>query len=808
MKKIRCNHCNLTYNENILITDESFEETKFFCCKGCQGIYHLLTNEGLNSFYEKMGKETIEPPKEANSNLEKFDLQGFQKRYIKEKNGLCEISLIIEGIHCSACVWLNEKALHRTDGVIEASVNGTSHKAKITWDNETIKLSQIIGIIQSIGYQATPYDPHLQEEYAHAKRREYYGRLLVGIFACMNIMWIAIAQYAGYFTGMRADIKSILNFAGFILATPTLFYTGWVFYKSAFYGLKNRFINMDFLIATGASLAYTYSIYAMFTGVGETYFDSVTMIITFVFAGKYLEIVTQKKAVDTLDSITSSLPTEVIVIKNFRTQNQEKTITPIEDVLENDIIELKAGDKAVIDGVIVSGEGSFDESSLTGENRPIFKKENEKITSGSICLDALICYKATSNFKESMLSKIIMLLEDSMGKKPRIEQLANQISGYFSLVILALGLATFFGWYLQDGSFERSLIVAISVIVIACPCALGLATPVATLVGLGVAMKRGVLFKESSFLESMAKSSLLVFDKTGTLTKGKPQVTFHQEFKTYDKNLLFSLLKTSSHPISKGVLEYICTKDSNLKELPLTDVKTDTARGVIAVYENLELLGGNAKLMRKHDIKWSEKSKGSEYIFAVNGEVVVRFTLKDMPRSGAKELVKTMKSLHVKSTMLTGDNEEAAKYVADLVGIKEYKHSLFPIDKADEIKGYRNQKEIVVMAGDGINDALALSKSDIAIAMGSGADIALSVSDVVLLKDDMKGLLSAFRVAKRTYRTIKQNLSFSLTYNAITIPLAVLGYVTPLVAAISMSLSSLVVILNSMRIKLAFKDKN
>lgn len=808
MKKIRCNHCNLLYDEAVLIQDDSFEQTKFFCCKGCQGVYHLLSNEGLDSFYEKMGKQSIEPPKERLQNLERFDLEGFQKRYIKEKDGLNEISLIIEGIHCAACVWLNEKALHRADGIIEASVNGTSHKAKIVWDNDIIKLSQIISIIQSIGYQATPYDPSLQEEYANAKKREYYGRLLVGIFASMNIMWIAIAQYAGYFTGMRADVKSILNFAGFVLSTPALFYTGWVFYKGAYYGLKNRFINMDFLVATGASLAYIYSLYSMFTGHGEVYFDSVTMIITFVFAGKYLEILTQKRAVDTLDGVTSTLPTEVTIIKGYKTQEQEKILLPIEDVSIDDIIELKAGDKVVIDGVIISGDGSFDESSLTGENEPVYKSKHETIMSGSICLDASIHYQATHNFENSMLSKIITLLEDSMSKKPHIEQLANTISGYFSLVILCLGLGAFFGWYLLGADFEKSLIIAISVIVIACPCALGLATPVATLVGLGTAMRQGVLFKKASFLENMAKSTLIVFDKTGTLTQGKPQVIEEQDFSNYDKNLLYSLLKASNHPISKGVLYYLSAKYQGLQELPLKSIKTDTARGVMAKYETTQLLGGNRQLMIKNGIKWDETSRGSEYIFAIDKKVVVKFVLQDIPREGAKQCIQALKSLHVKLSMLTGDNQEAAKHIAKTLKIKNFNHSLLPIDKADKIEEYKKQNEIVVMAGDGINDALALSKSNVAIAMGSGADVALSVSDVVLLKDDMAGLISAFKISKRTYRTIKQNLSFSLIYNAITIPLAILGYVTPLIAAISMSLSSLVVVLNSLRIKLYFKDKS
>ena len=533
MKKIACDHCHLEFDEDVMIEEREGEQVRYFCCKGCQGVYHLLKEEGLDTFYDKVGNTKLQPAATVSENLQKFDTEGFFKRYIKERDGLYEINLIIEGIHCSACVWLNEKVLHKTDGIIDAVINFSNHKAKIVWDPEQLKLSEIIAKIQSIGYNAYPYDAKIQEERINKERRDYYARLLVGVFATMNIMWIAIAQYLGYFSGMRSDYKNILNIAEFILATPTLFYTGWVYYRGAWYGLKNRFINMDFLIATGATLAYIYSIYAMVTQRGEVYFDSVVMIVTFIFVGKYLEVLSKKKAIDTLDTMTASLPTEVIVI-----EEHEKHLKSVEEVQEGDLIEVTPGDKIVIDGKIVSGEASFDLSSLTGESVPVFMKEGDEITSGSVCLDAVVRYRAGKTYANSMLSHIITLLEESMTKKPKIEKLANEISGYFSLTILLIALLTFVGWYYVEGSFEHALIVSISVIVIACPCALGLATPVATLVGLGEGAKRGILFKEASYLETMAKSDLLLLDKTGTITEGKPEVVTVEVVKTYDPNLL------------------------------------------------------------------------------------------------------------------------------------------------------------------------------------------------------------------------------------------------------------------------------
>jgi Cu+-exporting ATPase len=787
MAKIRCDHCHLEYDESVLIEDNR----KYFCCKGCQGIFHLLQDEGLDSFYNKMGENTIEPPKELKDDINKFDKDGFIKKYVKEKDGFNEISLIIDGIHCSACVWLNEKVLHKTEGIVEASINHTNNKAKVVWDNETIKLSQIIQTIRNIGYNAYPYDASMQEAQANAKRQDYYSRLLVGVFTTMNIMWIAVAQYGGYFTGMRSDIKDILNFAEFVLATPALFYTGGIFFKGSYYALKNKFVNMDLLVVSGALSAYIFSLYSMFTGHGEVYFESVTMIITFVFAGKYMEVLTKKKAVDTLDSFSSSMPTEVTLIKD-----NEKFIVGVEAVEIGDIIELRAGDKVVIDGVITAGEGSFDNSSLSGESEPVLLRVKDKVLSGSICVDSVIRYKALQPYASSMLSKIISLLEDSMDKKPRIEKLANTISGYFSSVILVLALLTFGAWYFYTHSFEQALIVAISVVVIACPCALGLATPVATLVGISRAAKKGVLFKEATFLETIAKCSTVVLDKTGTLTNGKPKVVDSFIQYSFDKSILYSLVSLSTHPISKGVKEFL----GDMRLVELEEVLVVEAKGIKAKYKNEQIFAGNSAFMRENGFICKEiKQTNSVLHVAYKNDIVASFYLEDKLRVGAKETIDYLKRNGLKIVMLTGDNEKVAKKIANEVGIDEYKAELFPQDKAEFITDLRNQGERVVMVGDGINDTLALTHSEVAITLGSGTDVAVSVSDIVLMNDNFEGLQLVFEISKNTFKRVKQNLAISILYNVITIPLAMAGFVIPLVAAFSMSLSSLIVVGNSMR---------
>ncbi|HEY9129617.1 MAG TPA: heavy metal translocating P-type ATPase [Sulfurovum sp.] len=804
MAQIACDHCNLTFPEEVMIAEQHNDEQLFFCCKGCQGVYHLLNAEGLDTFYDKLGDTKLQPAIQNNEDLEKFDLEGFKNKYIKvHEDGLCEINLIIEGIHCSACVWLNEKVLHKTEGVIETSINYSNNKAKVIWDPEVIKLSKIIETIRSIGYNAYPYDPKLQEERAVSTRKSYYSRILVAVFGSMNIMWLAVAHYAGYFGGIEQSFKDILNGAEFVLATPVLFYSGWVFFRGAYYGYKNNMVNMDTLVASGSLSAYIYSIYAMITQRGEVYFDSVTMIITFILVGKYLEVLSKKHAVDTLDGLMGSTPTEVTTFKNG-----VKSLVSIENIVVGDVIELKPGEKVVIDGEVTWGQGSFDESSLTGENEPVYKEQNDTILSGSICLDSVIHYSATKDASNSMLTSIVNLLEESITKKPRIEQLANSISGYFSTVVLIIALLTFIGWIFLSGGFEQALIVGISVIVIACPCALGLATPMATLVGISVAAKRGILFKEASFLETMGKSDILAIDKTGTITEGKPSVTKADFFEEFDPSLLYSLVNTSNHPISKGIKTYLEDKYENLEMLTLEKITSIEAKGVKATHKNQQLLGGNAALMQSSKLTVDADSQNALFFFSIDDRLLARFELTDTIREGAAEAIKGIRELGVRVVMLTGDHEQSAQKVAKEVGVDEVYAKLLPQDKSAMIDKFHQEGHIVVMVGDGINDAIALASSDISIAMGNGADVAISVSDIVLLDEKPESIFEAYRLSRKTYGAVKENLGFSILYNVVAVPLAMMGFVNPLVAALSMSLSSLVVVGNSMRIKsLKFKDK-
>ena len=808
MIKIECNHCHLSFDEKIMIKENDLN----FCCGGCQSVYHILKSENLDSFYEKLGNKTIKAPLQvSNDDLSKFDSENFLNSYTTiTKDGFVQIDLILEGIHCAACVWLNEKVLYDTKGVIEANINFTTNKARVVFNSDILKLSDIIKKIRSVGYNAYAYDSSIADKEASKAKQDYFVRIMVAVVCTMNIMMLSVAKYTGFFTGMSIEVKNMIHLAEFILTTPVLFFSGFVFYKGAYFGLKNRIVNMDLLVSSGATMTYVYSLFVLFGAKGESYFDSVAMIITFVLVGKYLEVIGKKSAIDTLDKIKSTLPLEAIVVKDGKKETKALNLVQV-----GDLIELKIGEKVPVDGKIISGNASFDESSLTGESIPVYKKTGDNIFSGTLILDSTILFEVVKDFKNSTFSSIVTLLEDSLNSKPKIQTLANKISRRFSLIILSIAFITFLVWYyfgLDLGfyfegvnQFERSFITAISVVVIACPCALALATPMASLVGISELAKKSLLFKEAKFIETIANATTVVFDKTGTLTKGELEVSFVEFFNKDERsiNLLYSLLDSSNHPVSIAVKRYI-KENFEVSNVSLEDIKNIEAKGLSARYENIEILGGNEALLKEFDVKINIhlNSKFTQYLFCIDKKIVANFELKDELKDDAKELIEYLKEQNIESIMLTGDNNFVASSIAKELEISNYKANLTPKDKADFIKDLKNSGKTVVMVGDGVNDSVALASSDVAIAMGNSADVSMMVSDVVMLNSKLKSLKDAFIISKKTYKHIKQNLAFSLIYNTITIPIAAAGFIIPLFAALSMSLSSLVVVLNSLRIKI------
>jgi len=792
--KIACSHCGLEFEKDVMIEDNG----KYFCCKGCEGVYQLLHSNDLNSFYEKKGDIKLDRAVHFDEDSSNFDSQSFYKRFVKTtKDGFSKIDLIIEGIHCAACVWLNEKVLDKTDGIVEANINFSNHKATIIWDDEVIKLSKIIQTIRSIGYNAYPYEKSEAEIKAQKSKRDYFLKMSVAIFASMNIMMIDVAKYSGYFYGMSQELQQMVHFAEFIFASVALFFSGQIFFRGAYYGLKNKIINMDFLVITGASLAYFYSLYILFGGKGQSYFDSTAMIITFVLVGKYLEVIGKNKALDIIDKLKANLSLTATKI-----ENNKKTTISVDEVEIGDILEVKQGEKIPVDGILIDKEASIDESSLTGESLPVSKKLNDKVYSGTINIGEVIRIKAIEIFANSTENKLIQMIEDSLNHKPKIEKLTNNLSKYFSITILTISLFTFFGWYYNVGDFERALIVAISVIVIACPCALALATPIATLVGIGELSKRKILLKEASFIETIAKIDTVIFDKTGTITKGELRIK-DTGFRMQDlglrnkdnskssdlkpQTLLYSLVSSSIHPVSLSIKKYLEKNYSNLELVEFDEVKQIPSVGIEAIYKKHKIFGG--------------KEGDKNFVFKIDGVEITSFEIEDEIKEGAKEVIKYLKDNNIEVILCSGDNEKKVKNIANIVGIKKYYFEFNPIKKANLVEEFLKENKKVMMIGDGINDSLALSKSNVAIVMGSGADVSIAISEVVILNNEISSIKNLIKISKITFDFIKQNLKISLIYNSILIPIAVAGYVVPFVAAISMSISSLLVVSNSLRIK-------
>lgn len=783
---MKCEHCRLDYQKSQMLEVKG----NFFCCKGCQSVWEILHESGLDEFYQRLGNKALKPV-----NLE-FSNKSYDEFITRTKEGFSQIYLMIHGIECAACIWLNEKNLTKEEGILELDINQLSHKARIVFDEQSISLAEILNLIESIGYKASAYDPTKSSKKADLIKREFYSKLIVAIACVMNIMWIAVAKYAGFFSGMDKDTKDILNFAEFILCSPVLFYTGSNFYKSAFKALKMRSLNMDTLVISGASLAYCYSLWAMFFRVGEVYFDSVAMIICFVFIGKYLEMFSKKRALDTLDGLNDFLQNEVLVFNG-----EEFIPKQVQKICIGDRILLKSGDKILIDGICKKGEASIDTSSLSGENEPHLVSVGDMVNSACVVLDGSIEYEASKIYSESKLSQIIKLLELASTKKAKLESLISKISAYFSRVILSLALLCFLFWFFYQGvSAETSLVNAISVLIIACPCALALATPVSNLVALGKAFKKAILFKDPSVVEKLSKCDMAVFDKTGVLTKMHLEISdvFLDEKLNLDE--LYTFVSFSNHPICVSVAQFLKNKNAKHLNLSFKELSNIQAKGIKALLEDSLFLGGSLKFLEENNIVCPKEFQNTHFIFARNNKILAYFEFSSVLRKGAKELIAYLKKAQIETMILSGDNEKAVQKIANELEISHFKASCLPQDKMQEIENLSQRKK-VLFVGDGINDALALKYAAVAISLREGSDLAVENSDILLLKNDLTSLKSALKLSKRTYKIIKQNLAFSLIYNGCTIPLAFLGLINPLIAALSMSFSSIIVILNALRIK-------
>ena len=800
-----CKHC-AGHFEGEAVRDANGNE---FCCNGCKNVYAYLKSQGFSEFYSKLKKGEQNLAKPSSKHFDKQSASSmFSKLLRRDENSpfICELEVLISGIHCPACIWLNEKALSNLEGVLELNISATTSKARVLFDERKTALEDILNLIIAIGYDPKPFN-----EVKGAKNslsREYYARLIVALACSMNIMWVAIALYSGYFEGLSLGAKKILHFAEFVLASPPVFYTASVFYRSALSSLKLRQISMDVNVSLGILSVYFYSVYAMLSGAEQVYFDSACMLVTFIFAGKFLQTKATQKAAQELENISSLFVEQVMSVKNNSRIPSISEFKPcdVSEVKSGDFVLLRSGERAMIDGVVLSGEASVDNSSINGESVPVGISKDDALLSGALCAEGSVIYKATSSFQGSFLNKLSKLLSNASFARAEIEELANKISSHFGWAILALCVASFVFWSVVNisaWSGASAFGVAISVLVIACPCALSLATPIATLVAMGTATKRSIVFKDAKVLETLAKCDIIAFDKTGTLSKANLKVLSEQRFLPFDNEALLALASASTHPISKAVASYILENAlSPFRQDALENIQNIAGKGISATYKGVKIAGGSKAFVKSLGASLADDTGGSssEYYFMYDNKLVARFFLDDELREGAKASIKELKKMGLKVLMLSGDKQIVASKVASELGIDESHGELNPEQKALLIKELQKSAN-VVMVGDGINDILALKSANVGIAMGSGASVSVGVSDVVLLRDELSDLVFALRQAKKTFKVIKENLFISLVYNALSIPLAMAGFIIPLFAAISMSFSSLLVVLNSLRLK-------
>lgn len=777
---MKCSHCKIDFDKNSMI----FQGNNAFCCNGCKNVFNLINENNLEDFYKNA------------SNLSKINEQiSYDENsfFVEKENNYEKILILIDNLHCAACVWLIEKMLLKNEGVLEININYQTKRASIEYNPNKTKAKDILNIIISLGYIPLAYNPNTTMK---AKRThiEFYSKLIVAIACVMNIMWLSIARYAGYFSSMEQSVQDIINFAEFVLCTPVLFYSASSMFKSAISALKNKILNMDCLVTFGASLVYIYSIYAMFARLSYVYFDSVAMIICFVFIGRFLEQLSYKQALENIDFLSDLLNASVNIVKNDKIEKISVT-----KIKKDDVIRVFLGDKILIDGTCKSLQARLNLSAITGESELVDIKQGNFIKSASVVECASFDYIANCTFQDSYINKLAKLLNKT--KKSNLEKLTDKIGVYFCYAIFSIAFLCFL-YNMSD--IQEAIIRSVSLLIIACPCALALSAPVGNLLCLHEALKLKVLFKNSNYIENLSKIDIAVFDKTGVLTKSKLELLSQINLNDYEKSILKAILDKNNHFIASSLNEYIKDTKPSLKDFKLTQL---SGLGVIAEFENDKYYLGSAKLLNNHNINANSKNE-TEMFFAKNDEILEHFVFSNQLNDDALELINYFKKQNIKIIMLSGDKQKPCEKIAKELQIDDLYSECLPEDKLKIIQNLSKNNK-VLMVGDGINDALALKLALVSISFKNATNLALNSSDIIMLDNKLIGIKNSHLLAKRTYRLIKTNLALSFLYNIISIPLAFMGLINPLIASIFMSLSSICVILNSIRIKnYAKKIKN
>ena len=712
------------------------------------------------------------------------------------------VELDISGMHCASCVGRVEKALSATTGIASCDVNLATEKARVFVTSPDITTDTLINVVEDTGFGAQPSKPGmvaLDDKGFEAQSKRDLTIVLFATAFSLPLLAQMISMWLGF-----GEILS--PFYQLILTIPVQFIAGARFYRPAWYAAKSLSGNMDLLVVTGTVAAFGLSTANVIRGAGDLYFEAAAVVITLVLLGKWMESRARRSATAALRGLMQLRPTSARILRHG-----EELDIPIESLMAGDLFIVRPGERIAADGLIESGQAAIDESLLTGESLPVAKQPGDSVTGGSANVDGYLHITATAVGSDTMLARIVQVVDQAQSEKAPIQRFVDRVASIFVPVVLLIALATFLGWLAVDASATQALINAVSVLVVACPCALGLATPTAITVGTGVAARHGILIRHMAALERAHNVTTVIFDKTGTLTEGVPDVSAVEPAsgQSADDVLVMaaSVQQHSEHPLAQAIVAY--TTDKGLALESVSDFSSVPGKGVSGVLGDgvRHIFAGSARFMVEQGINaevLTETANPSTSVWiAESGQgdeetrILGVIRLSDQIKPGSVPAVAALAAEHIKTVLLSGDSAAIAEAVARQVGIDQVKAGVLPEDKASEVRALQDTGEVVAMVGDGVNDAPALATADIGIAMGSGADIAVDTADITLMKSSPERVVDAIRISRATYAKIKQNLFWAFIYNVVALPMAASGNLNPVLAGAAMALSSVSVVTNS-----------